>query len=129
MKYELIAVYREKEYPAFISKEGKIGLRSTDVTDVINGFTPIKFVENTYVKYVLRSEIDRLFKRYTKAEYRGYIFEVDGEDDGQLSLYSLIDDYRINETLGFQCVDRGVYQKWVKRQDVKITIEEEEYNL
>lgn len=133
MKNGKYAIYLGKEYLSGKNKEGKIILRSTDINDVQNGFEPCepfyyKSCENAIVclKCVNCSEIEQFYRITTKANYAGFEFEVMEEKEGKILLVSLNGDYRDWLKLGMECIDKGVYQKWIEKKDAVIREEIEE---
>ena len=123
------AVYLGKEYTSGKNKEGKIILRSTDIKDVKYGFEPCKpFIfkncKETIVclKFVNSSEVEEYYRLRTKAFYAGFEFDVVDEKDDKISIVSMSGDYRDWLNLGMQCIDKGVYQKWIEKDKAKIEI-------
>ena len=133
MKEGKFAIYKGKEYTSGKNKEGQIILRSTNIKDLENGFEvcePFKFKnckeEIVCLKFVSRSEVEDYYKLRTKAIYAGFVFDVIEEKDDKISIIAMTGDYRDWLSLGMKCIDKGVYQKWVNRDEVKIEIVKEQ---
>ncbi|QLY81502.1 hypothetical protein [Clostridium intestinale] len=127
MKSNIFAIYKGKEYPAGISADGRFVLRSDDENDMNYGFTNNTGINRTVkcFKYVLKSELDEVYRKNTKAEYCGYEFGVVDEFENMLLIYAMSGDYRIWLQLGMECVDKGIYQKWVEKKDVIVKVDKE----
>jgi hypothetical protein len=110
-------MYKGKEYEAGVNADRSYILLSHDSNDLENGFGLDKRDE-VYVKIVQRSELDEVYKITAYAEYKTFKFIVIKEDKKSLLLFSLINDYKINQSLGFDMIDKGVYQKWIAKNDV-----------
>lgn len=133
MKNGKFAIYLGKEYTAGKNKNGKIVLRSSNINDVENGFEPCEpFIFRNYkeeivcLKYVNRSEVEAYYTLKTKAIYAGFEFEVVDETDEKISIVSMTGDYRNWLNLGMQCIDKGVYQKWIDKNEAEIEIVKEQ---
>ncbi len=132
MKDTTTALYNGKEYSAGFKDDKIIILRSTDENDIKKGFVicePFKFrdVEKDIVcfKYVSRKEIDGIYDIVTTANYQGYSFDVIGDDGDKILLCTMTLDYRICQNLGMECVDKGIYQKWINKREAKIKVKKE----
>ena len=128
------AIYLGKEYTSGRMANGKLVLRSTDIRDVEKGFEPckpfrIKRLEEEIVcmKYVDLSEVEDYYLLRTRALYRGYVFQVLEETEDQFSITSPTGDYRVWLSLGMKLIDKGVYQKWIPKEEAAIRIEKEIY--
>jgi 20S proteasome alpha/beta subunit len=133
MKDGKFAIYLGKEYTSGNNKDGKIILRSTNLKDIENGFEPCEpFLYKNYreeivcLKLVNRLEIDDYFRLRTKALYSGYEFEVTEEKENMISIVAMTGDYRDWLNLGMVCIDKGVYQKWIQKDEAEIKIIKEE---
>lgn len=129
MKEGKFAVYLGKEYTSGMNREGKIILRSTDMEDINKGFEACepfqyrKMEENIVcVKFVQRSEVEEYYKIRIKALYSGYEFEVMEEKNNEISIAAMTGDYRVWEEMGMKCIDKGVYQKWINKDEAEIKI-------
>lgn len=132
MKNGNYAIYLGKEYTSGLDKNGKLILRSSDINDINNGFEvcePFKFknLQNDIVciKYVNHNEVEEYYRVRTKAIYLGYEFEVTEENDDMISIVTMKGDYRVWQELGMSCIDKGVYQKWINKNDADIRLEKE----
>lgn len=133
MKSDFFAMYKGKEFTAGIDKNGKVFLRSTDIEDVDNrGFEkcePFEYRNEGKLvvcgKRVEPSEIEKYYRVYTVAEYSGFRFEVIDETEQEVSILAAGGDYRNWVDLGMKCIDKGLYQKWVKKSEVKMSIVED----
>ncbi len=112
MKDGIYAVYKGKEYEVGIKNDGSYTLRSYNIHEVSDGFIPYRGI---FVNNVQKVNLEDIYDIKTYAEYQGYKFRVIKEDKNKLLLHSLINDYRINEKLGLDMVDKGLYQKWVNK--------------
>lgn len=121
------AVYKGKEYSAGIKEDGVIVLRSQNPEEVTNGFVEKKIGKNVvFIKYVSKEDISQIFDRRTKAIYAGYEFEVVDEKDDMISIVTMVGDYRVWLGLGMECIDKGVYQKWISKNEAEIRIEKQQ---
>ena len=117
------ALYKGKEYSAGIKENGQIVLRSKDVKETENGFfEKVAGNERMYIKYVSRSEIEEVYDRRTIARYEGHDFEVIDETDKEISIVAMAGDYRDWLNLGMKVIDKGVYQKWIPKEDAEIRV-------
>ena len=133
MKDGKFAIYLGKEYTSGKNKDGKIILRSTNLNDIENGFEPCEpFLYKNYMeeivclKLVNRLEVDDYYRLRTKAIYSGYEFEVTEEKENMISIVAMTGDYRDWLDLGMVCIDKGVYQKWIRKDEAEIKIIKEE---
>lgn len=133
MKDGKFAIYLGKAYMAGKNKDGKIILRSSNIGDVENGFVPCEpFIFRNYkeeivcLKYVNRSEVEDYYALKTKAIYAGFEFDVVDETDEKISIVTMTGDYRNWLNLRMQCIDKGVYQKWIEKDEAEIEIVKEQ---
>lgn len=119
MKSGIFAVYQGIEYKAGLDSN-IVTLRSYDSSDAERGFSLYK--EMVYVKKVQKKEVDEVYSISTLALYQGFIFGVYKEEGEKLLLFT--DNYIVSEKLGLDMVDRGVYEKWVSKNDVTSVYEE-----
>ncbi len=136
MKSSVFAIYQGKKFTSGIDQNGKVILRSTDIEDVDNGFEkcePYKYRREekpvVCIKWVEPQEIEKYYRVYTGASYCGFDFEVIGENEQKVSIIAVDGDYRNWEALGMKCIDKGLYQKWVNKSEVKIETKEEPLKL
>ncbi|RIW30398.1 hypothetical protein D3H55_16825 [Bacillus salacetis] len=126
MKNNTFAIFNGKEYSAGIKADGRIILRSQDPKDELNGFIEKSFNnKKIYVKYVSRNGIQEMYHKTIKAHYKGYVFEVVYQKDNIISIVTIVGDYKKWENIGMSTIDKGIYQKWVKKDDVLIDIDKE----
>lgn len=130
MKDGIFAIYQGKEFSSGIDRNGKVILRSSDIEDVNNGFEkcePFKYGKKELVvcyKLVDPKEIEKYYRVYTVADYFDFTFIVTDENEQEVSIIASDGDYRNWLNLEMTCIDKGVYQKWVNKSEVKIrTIE------
>ncbi|MBQ6696767.1 MAG: hypothetical protein IJN16_08705 [Lachnospiraceae bacterium] len=133
MRNGKFAIYLGREFTSGKSKEGKIILRSTNIGDVEYGFEPCEpfFYRNcknavVCLKYVNRSEVEDYFSLRTKATYAGFEFEVVEEKGDQISIITMTGDYREWLKMGMKCIDKGVYQKWINKDEAVIEVIKEQ---
>jgi len=69
-------------------------------------------------------EIEKYYRIRTVADYCNFTFDVIDESEQEVSIVVSGGDYHDWLDLGMKCIDKGVYQKWVNKSEVKIrTIE------
>lgn len=117
------ATYKNKEYLARLSKTNQVILYSEDQEDIENNFSKRNEFDKYYYKYIDRSEIDNFYKKIQKVNYLGHEFLIINQIDDDILICTMTGDYRTWVDLGFQCVDKGVYQKWVEKKDLEIKTE------
>ncbi|MRX73432.1 hypothetical protein GJU40_14900 [Bacillus lacus] len=123
MKNNKFAVYNGNEYSAEMKKDGRIILLSENSKEELNGFEKKSINNQTiYVKYVTLSEIGQIYHKRKKAHYRGYEFEVVEQKDKMISIVTMIGDHKVWESIGMNCIDKGIYQKWVNKDDVILEV-------
>jgi len=127
MKGNIFAIYKGKEYQAAVRADGNIILRSNDENDISNGFIENNGINKSVkcYKYVLKSELDEIYRKNIKVEYSGYEFSVIDERDDMLLICTMTGNYQVWLQLGMERVDKGVYQKWVEKKYLKVKIEKE----
>ncbi len=126
-------VYNNKEY--YITRnigKDKVKLLSKDEKDLEKGFEYVK--EKHYTKIVPREEITAYIRITPKCRYKDHIFYVltESKEREELRIGLIGSQYAdLCKKLGFQEVDRGVYEKWVLRSEVdgvwEEKIEKEDY--
>lgn len=129
----IVAIYKGKEYPSGKNKDGKYILRSSNIQDVDLGFQkcePFMYKNQKELivcyKIVERSELESLYRARIRAEYKGYLFEVVDKQNGKLSIVTMVGDYHIWEQFGMNCIDKGVYQKWIDESEAVVVEEKEQ---
>lgn len=129
MEKERFAVYNNKTYSADFIKGKGIVLRSKDRSDINDsGFQEYDGYnkEIVAIKFVDKSEINEFYQLNMKAVYSGYEFEVLEEKDSMISIVAMTGDYRDWLNLDMKCIDKGVYQKWISKENAEIKIIKEE---
>jgi hypothetical protein len=127
MKGNIFAMYMGKEYQAGVRADGSIILRSDDENDISNGFIENNGINKSIkcYKYVLKSELDEIYRKNVRAEYKGYEFSVIDERDDMLLICTMTGNYQVWLQLGMVTVDKGVYQKWVEKKYLIVKTEKE----
>ena len=126
MRNDIYGVYNNLEYRIGRKEDDWVNLCSDDSNDIKNGFILYKGL--IYVKTVKLSELAGIYSIKTYANYKGYKCQVLKEQNGKLLLNAIIGDYKTCEDLGFQMIDRGVYNKWVDLKELN-DIHEEKYKI
>lgn len=129
MKKERFAVYNNKIYSADFIKGKGIVLRSKDRSDIdYNDFQKYDGYnkEIVAIKFVDKNELSEFYQLNIKAVYSGYQFEIVEEKDSMLSIVAMTGNYMDWINLGMKCIDKGVYQKWISKDDAEIKIIKEE---
>ena len=124
----IFAIYKGKEYQASVRVDGSIILRSYDERDISKGFIENNGINKSVkcYKYVLKSELDEIYRKEIKAEYSGYEFSVIDESDDMLLICTMTGNYQVWLQLGMESVDKGVYQKWVEKKYLTVKTEKED---
>ena len=117
MRNDLYATYNNSEYRIGTRGDDWINLCSHDSNDLKNGFVLYEGV--IYIKKVKINQLESVYSVKTYADYKGYKCQVLKEVDNKLLLNAILGDYKIFVSLGFDMVDRGVYNKWVNTKDVE----------
>lgn len=74
------------------------------------------------IKYVEKEAIQEFYRMRTKAIYQGFEFEVVEEKGDEISIVTMTGDYRDWLNLNMKCIDKGVYQKWINKDEAEIKI-------
>lgn len=122
MRNGIYAIYQKNEYEAGAKGGDSYFLRSYNKDDIANGFSLYKGI--VYIKNLQRSDLEEVYSITTFAEYRNVKFQVLKEDGDRILLSGMVGDYRVFEDLGMDMVDKGVYHKWVNKNDVTSIYEE-----
>ncbi|WP_455717613.1 hypothetical protein [Anaerosporobacter sp.] len=126
MRNTTFAIYNGIEYSAGIKADGSIVLRSNNICDESKGFFEKRIGNNSvYIKYVQRNEVEEIYDKRFWATYKGYKFEVVDENAEQISIIIMVGDYSDWLQLGMKPIDKGVYQKWIDRDEAEIEIVKE----
>ena len=119
------AIYKGIEYSAGIKKDGTVVLRSEDDASKKEGFVE-KQIENNnnriYIKCVQRDEIEEIYDKKIYAVYEGHKFIVVGETEKQILILTMNGNYQEWIRLGMECIDKGMYQKWINKSEAKIEV-------
>ena len=119
------AIYKGIEYSAGIKKDGTVVLRSEDDASKKEGFVE-KQIENNnnriYIKCVQRDEIEEIYDKKIYAVYEGHKFIVVGETEKQILILTMNGNYQEWIRLGMECIDKGMYQKWINKNEAEIEV-------
>lgn len=117
MRNGKFAIYKGIEYK-FSSKGNKqVLLLSNDANDINRGFSA-SIHPGSYVKTVLRDELDEAYSIFTLAIYKGQEFLIRSEENGKVHIEGSGNEDLVS-TLGFDYTeDRGIYRKWVNISDI-----------
>lgn len=74
------------------------------------------------IKFVEETEVTEFYRARTVAIHKGYEFEVVEEKNNEISIAAMTGDYRVWEEMGMKCIDKGVYQKWITKDEAEIKI-------
>lgn len=108
---------------AGIKKDGRIVLRSEDDASKKEGFVEKEIGNNRiYIKYVQKDEIEEIYDKKTYAVYEGYKFIVVDETEKQILILTMKGDYQEWIRLGMECIDKGMYQKWINKNEAEIEV-------
>ena len=128
MKYGEFAIYLGKEYEA--DKNKQIRLYSTELEDISKGFKECMPFKRTGVekeivcmKTVEVSEVDSCYTVKTYAIYKDYKFGILKEEGDRLSIAAFSGDYREWEKMQMVLIDKGVYQKWIQKEEAELEVE------
>ncbi len=122
MKNGNFAVYKSIEYK-FSSKGGnQILLMSNDSNDLKRGFGK-SIHPGSYIKTVSRDEVDDAYSIFTFGIYKGHQFGIRAEEDGKVCIEGSGNE-NLMVSLDMDLVDRGVYRKWVKKDELEQMWEE-----
>ena len=117
------AIYKGIEYSAGIKKDGRIVLWSEDDASKKEGFVEKEIGNNRiYIKYVQKDEIEEIYDKKTYAVYEGYKFIVVDETEKQILILTMNGDYQEWIRLGMECIDKGMYQKWINKNEAEIEV-------
>ena len=57
-----------------------------------------------------------------KTVYEGYKFIVVDETEKQILILTMNGDYQEWIRLGMECIDKGMYQKWINKNEAEIEV-------
>lgn len=128
MKNGKYAIYEEQEYSADYIKGKGVVLRSYDERDLNNGFQRYNGYNKDIIciKFVEKTQVSKFYRARTIVVYKGYEFEAVEEKDNMISIVTMVGDYKEWIRLGMKCIDKGVYQKWINKEEVEIKIIKED---
>lgn len=123
MRSGQFAIYNGKEYSAGVMNSNQIVLRSSDSEDLKMGFVEYTGYNKNikYVKYVLKTEVAEFYSINLYTFYMGYKSYVRGENGENVAIVieNLLPD--VAKALEMdRAIDNGIYEKWVKREDIEI---------
>ena len=117
------AIYKGIEYSAGIKKDGTVVLQSENHASKKEGFVEKQIGNNRiYIKYVQRDEIEEIYDKKIYAVYEGHKFIVVGETEKQILILTMNGDYQEWRRLGMECIDKGMYQKWINKNEAEIEV-------
>lgn len=111
------ARWRGEEYPVALAAttDGlEVRLRSAAPDD---GFTEV--AAGVFVRSVAAAECDAVLSVRTVGTWRGLAVVVLDDRPGELLVESLDGSWTAARTAGFDRVARGVWRRWVAREDVR----------
>lgn len=73
-------------------------------------------------KIIKREEIEVIYYIQTDCIYKGYRFQVIGEDENNILIYT--SDIDVGRELNMEFRERSVYHKWIKKNEVYDIIED-----
>lgn len=134
-----VAAYLGKEYEAYISRD-KIVLYSTDLEDISKGFEECEPFQDSKtdkifvcIKTVEPSKVDSCYFAKTKAIYKDYIvpfliptdklLTLESKEEDMLCIAASCGDSFAYKDMGMTMIERGVYAKWIKKEEAKLIVE------
>jgi hypothetical protein len=120
-KDDLFALYKGKEYRLAISKDKELRLVSSDVSDLEIGF--FERSPGLYVLNVKKEDLESYYRVSTSVRYKGFDFGI-WSTEGDKILISRDCDWHLAQKLGLEPSDKGIYEKWVKEEDLEKVWEE-----
>ena len=126
IRYGFYTLYHDKEY-RITRRDGYAKLISHDIEELKNGFTESDPYNGLryFTKLIPPSEIEDVYEIATFAIYQGYEFPIIHETNS--GSYVLVASssmpVELLEKLEFQQVDKGVFQKKIKKDEVDLVYE------
>ena len=118
------AIYRGIEYKADLASKinGKsvVELRTKQEESVNIGFAKDKFGD--YIKKVTIDELEQAYSITTRGTYKGNTYTLILEEDSRVLIIE--DDESRAKQYGFKFVERGVYEKWIDKNELESVWEE-----
>ena len=123
------SIYKGRTFSSGLLKNGNIILRAADSVPYDLDFKPCApfILPTTNENIVALKEVDAnsiserfLIKIFAK--WNGYLFQVTNENDNMICIFSMDSEgnYSDWENLGMVQVDKGVYKKWICKDDAEI---------
>ena len=101
-------------------------LESTEILQNIDGIKHIHFTKHDVMRHPLVSKIveryEEIYDKKTYAVYEGYKFIVVDETEKQILILTMNGDYQEWIRLGMECIDKGMYQKWINKNEAEIEV-------
>ncbi|WP_434776845.1 hypothetical protein [Neisseria sp. Ec49-e6-T10] len=114
----IYTVYDGVEYRIFCDRYGKYILVSHDKDDESKGFIREDDQEEIYLKDITPSEVSEVYGINTFGIYKGCEVGVRMDDKTGDKVLLGVGDAMIASKLEFEFDERGVYMKWVPRDEV-----------
>lgn len=126
MKNGLYAKYKGIEYSTSVKEDGSYILRSNSIEAMKYGFSLYR--NKIYIKNVQVSDISGVYQISTFGEYNGLMFQIINEKEDLYYISKMDGNFSELIDMGMKENDKGIYQKWVKKAEVK-SIHEEKNDL
>ena len=129
IRYGFYTLYHDKEY-RITRRDRYAKLISHDIEELKNGFTESDPYNGLryFTKLIPPSQIEDVYEIATFAIYQGYEFPIIHETNS--GSYVLVASssmpVELLEKLEFQQVDKGVFQKKIKKDEVDLAYEKKE---
>lgn len=119
MKNGKFAVYKGKEYIYSPNKNKEVLLLSNDPSDLDHGFRAT-VSGNGYVKSVPKTELDELFMISIFGIYKEHkvIIIADEGENYLIEGFEYGQNESVMTNLGFNAVERGIYQKKISKNEL-----------
>lgn len=121
MKNGDFVIYKDKEFEFYMKMDKTIKVVSRDSADLSLGFTIVR--PGTYVKVLNVNEVKEIYSIRTYGIYKGHSVAIRAEDNNKYHIESGGSE-NIFVVLGFQIVERGVYRKWINKNELEKEWEE-----
>ena len=125
MKKGHYAVYKGKEYKAYLGKSDSVIIEAENEGDAVSGF--ILDHHGTFVKHLVRKDLEKVYSIAPMAMYRGTKFGIAREDGDKILIFTG-GDYSLIEKLNLTFVEADVYEKWVRKDELE-KVWEEKFSL
>lgn len=127
MRNGFYCIYNGREYSVGKMDDDSLHLRSRNIEDLDNGFSPYERDRTLYIKKVKKEEISRYYRVHLKVVYKGHIYKVAGRTESQIIISS--GDTKVAHELDMDRTDKYEYKKWVDIADVEPIEEEEDWKI